>query len=247
MKLQNKLALAITSAILSSTVTATQIDFRHEYKGESETHASRVKLSDSFVPFEDMKDLKVNFGLEMKFASFDSTDFMDDLELTETELDMGLTYKMGNWQIKPGMPIAMTDRKTTYKPQLRVVYNADFGLTTALRYRHEFANYSDPTDGDTSMETGDKVNRPTKSKVTLTGGYKVKSMPNLKLNYEANYVKSWDDVRQYDGKDWEYDAGIIVGYQMGDWRPYAELWSVDVDSATDERQAKFRLGVKYRF
>jgi len=247
MNLHKKITIAVTAAALSSAATAAQIDFRHEYKGESEEQASRVKISNSFKPDESNKDLSVNLGLEMKFASFDKTDFMDDVYLTETELDLGLTYKMGNWQIRPGMPIAMTDRKTTFKPQLRVVYKADFGLTTALRYRHEFANYADPSDGDTSMETGGKINSPKKSKVTLTGGYDVKSLPNLKLNYEANYVKSWDDVRQFDGEDYDYDAGLIVGYQVGNWRPYAEVWNVKVDSSTDDRQARYRLGVKYQF
>jgi len=97
------------------------------------------------------------------------------------------------------------------------------------------------------METGEKVNNPQKSKVTLTGGYKVKALPNLKLSYEANYVKSLDNVKQFDGEDWEYDYGITVGYQLGNWRPYAEIWNSDVSSSTDERQAKYRAGIKYKF
>ncbi|MDN2663487.1 oligogalacturonate-specific porin KdgM family protein [Psychromonas sp. 14N.309.X.WAT.B.A12] len=247
MKLQNKLIFAVATTVLSGAASAATIDFRHEYKADNEQQASRVKLSNNFRPVEDMKDLKVNLGLEMKFASFDKTDTFDDTYLTETELDMGLTYRIGKWQIKPGMPIALTDRKRTFKPQIRIVYKSDFGLQTALRYRHEFANYSDPTDGDTNVETGNKVNRPTKSKVTLTGSYKVESMPDLKLSYEANYVKSWDKVKQFDNKDWEYDAGIIVGYQFGDWRPFAEIWTVDEGSSSSKRQARYRAGIKYSF
>lgn len=246
MKLQNKLIFAVATTLLSSAASAAQIDFRHEWRSHDNKEASRVKLGTGFK-IDSVDNLKANIGIEMKFASFDRTKTLSNTELTETELDLGLTYKMGKWQIKPGMPIALTDRKTTFKPQIRVVYKSDFGLTTALRYRHEFANYSDPTDGDTNVETGLKVNDPTKSKVTLTGSYKFESLPNLKLSYEANYIKSWDKVKQFDNKDWEYDAGIVVGYQFGNWRPFAEIWTIDESSSSSRRQAKYRAGIKYKF
>jgi len=246
MKLQNKLIFAVAATVLSSAASSAQIDFRHEWKADDYKEASRVKLGTGFK-VEDVENLKANIGIEMKFASFDRTKTLEETELTETELDLGLTYTMGKWQIKPGMPIALTDRKRTFKPQIRVVYKADFGLQTALRYRHEFANYSDPTDGDTDLETGYKVNRPTKSKITLTGSYKFDDLPNLKLSYETNYIKSWNNVKQFDNKDWEYDAGIVVGYQLGNWRPFAEIWSVDENSSSSKRQAKYRAGIKYKF
>lgn len=245
MKLRNKIAIALSTAILASAASAAQIDFRHEWRSVTYQEASRVKLG---TGFKINNDWKTNVGIEMKFASYDKTKTFEDVYLTETELDLGATYKINkNWQFKPGMPIAMTDRKITFKPQVRMVYKADMGLTTALRYRHEFANYSDPTDGDTDMETGEKVNNPQKSKVTLTGSYKIKSLPNLKLSYEANYVKSHNNVKQFDGKDSEYDAGLIVGYQLGNWRPYGEIWDIDQSSSTADRQLKYRLGIKYKF
>lgn len=246
MKLQNKLIFAVAATVLSSAASAAQIDFRHEWKANNHEEASRIKLGTGFK-VESVDNLKANVGLEMKFKSFDKTKTLENTYLTETELDLGLTYKIGKWQIKPGMPIAITDRKRTFKPQIRIVYKSDFGLQTALRYRHEFANYSDPTDGDTDVETGLKVNRPTKSKVTLTGSYKIKDLPNLKLSYEANYVKSWNNVRQFNNKDWEYDAGLVVGYQLGAWRPFAEIWTVDESSKTSSRQARYRAGIKYKF
>lgn len=246
MKLQNKILAAMTASLIAGTAMAsTSIDFRHEYKTDDEKQASRIKLGHNYSINDDWKG---NIGIEMKFASEDPTDTFDNLKLTETELDWGYTYKVNkNWQIKPGMPIAMTDRKTTLKPQLRIQHNADMGLTTALRVRYELANYADATDGDTSMETNEKVNKPHKVKTTLTGAYKIQSMPNLKLSYEANYIKSMDDVRQFDGKDWDYDIGLKAGYRVGAWQPFTEVWDVKVDSKTEQRQIKLRLGVKYYF
>ena len=247
MKLQNKLMFAVTATIFTSTAMSNTIDFRHEYKEKSEQHASRIKLSTTFNPYKENKNFRVYTSMEMKIASADKEDFLKNIRLTETELDAGVAYKVGNWLFRPGMPVAITPSKTTFKPQLRVVYKTDFGLTTALRYRHEFANYIEPDEGDTDDVTGEKVNRPQKFKVTLTGGYKMPSLPSLRLNYEANYVKSLDNALQFNGNDWEYDAGLIVGYQVGNWLPYAEVWSVDVDKETSERQVRYRAGLKYRF
>lgn len=243
MKLQNKIALAVSATLISSAAFAVQIDYRHEYKAESETHANRIKLGSGFKINDDWK---TNVGIEMKFASDDAKDAFSNVKLTETELDLGATYKVNkNWELRPGMPVAMTSTRTVFKPQMRVVYKADMGLTTALRYRYEIGNYIDG-EGKTGMD-GVYTERTTQSKATLTGSYKIESMPDLKLNYEANYWKSHNDLRTFDNGDDNYDAGIIVGYQLGDWRPYGEIWDSSVSSSTDQRQIKYRIGVKYKF
>ena len=245
MKLFNKVAIAITASLAAGTVAADPaIDFRHEWKADSKAEASRVKLGHNYSINDDWKG---NVGIEMKFASEDATDTFNNVKLTETELDWGYTYKVNkNWELKPGMPIAMTDRKTTFKPQIRAVYKADMGLTTALRVRYEIANYSDATDGDTNMD-GETINKANKTKLTLTGAYKIQSLPDLKLSYEANYWKSHDDVAQFDNDDDNYDLGIKAGYRIGNWQPYGEIWNTSVSSSSDDRQAKLRAGVKYYF
>jgi oligogalacturonate-specific porin family protein len=250
MKLQNKLIFAVAATLLSGAAAAATIDYRHEWKeddGDPLSESDRIKLGDDFRPFEDIKALKYNLSIELKFESADDTDTLKNPELTETEFEMGATYTYGKWQFKPGMPIALATNKTTIKPQFRIVYKADNGIDTALRYRHEFARFNEEGTGDTDGETGDKVRTPTKSKVTLTGSYKIEADKNIKLSYEANYIKSWDNVILSNNKDWEYDAGLILGYQLGNWRPYAELWTIDVDKTSSERQFKYRAGVKYNF
>lgn len=249
MKLYNKITLAIAASLFTGSVLAsTAIDIRHEWKTYNGDEATRIKLGHNY---KFNKKWKGNTSIEMKFRSNDRSDTYKNNELYETELDNGLTYKLNqNWEFKPGMPIAMTSEKTTYKPQVRVVYKTTdmMGIWTALRYRHEFINYSDSDGkkGDTD-KYGTLHTSSTKSKITSTGGIKIKSLPKLKLSYEANYVKSHDDVYLYNEKDWEYDYGIIAGWQMGSWRPYAEIWDVDTSSKTDERQVRFRVGLNYKF
>ncbi|BHH84469.1 hypothetical protein [Desulforhopalus sp. 52FAK] len=80
----------------------------------------------------------------MKFKGrTDETKAFKDVGLDETELDPGLAYTTGKWKFKPKMSIAVTSSKTTLKPQMRIVYKTDLGLTTALRYRYEIANFID--------------------------------------------------------------------------------------------------------
>jgi len=247
MKLQSKVLLAMTaSTLIAGAVNAATLDFRHEWKVEGDDQASRIKLSHGWKINDDWK---TNVGMEMKFAAEDKEEFADDSFLTETELDLGLTYALNKqWQIKPGMPIAMTPTKVTIKPQLRVSHKSSFGLTSALRYRHEFANHVEGS-GDTNKDTGIKQSETQKSKITYTGAYKIKPMPKLLVSWEANYIKSWDNVKLAANDTWEWDAGITFGYKMGNFRPYAEFWSIDgkQGSSHSNRQLRYRLGLKYNF
>ncbi|MDO6684852.1 MULTISPECIES: oligogalacturonate-specific porin KdgM family protein [unclassified Agarivorans] len=245
------LPIAIAAVFLSGTAFAGQLDIRTEYKHESEDHAGRIKIGDSTKVSDQGK---VYYSVEMKFFSGDKVDgtpggFLENLQRGDSEFDFGYRHKLNKkWYIQPGMPITFGSERITYKPQFRVGYTSDFGLKTALRYRYEIRQYAD------GKENGETWN---KSKITLTGGYKVKSMPNLKLDYEANYWKSheyeWDAEAgkakdaQFNNGDDNWDAGIFIGYQIEKWRPYVEFWNSSVSSKTDQRQLKTRIGVKYKF
>ncbi|WP_338621508.1 oligogalacturonate-specific porin KdgM family protein [Agarivorans sp. OAG1] len=245
------LSIAIGALLIAAPVAAGQLDFRSEYKHETEAHAYRIKIGDS-TKVSDAGQW--NYSVEMKFFSGKKEDgeyggFLENLQRGDSEFDLSYKHKLNKkWYIQPGMPITFGDERVTYKPQFRVGYTSDFGLKTALRYRYEIRQYAD---GKENGETW------TKSKVTLTGGYKVKSMPNLKLDYEANYWKSheyeWDPISgtakdpQFNNGDDNWDAGIFIGYQIEKWRPYVEFWNSSVSSKTDQRQLKTRVGVKYKF
>ncbi|MGY5453334.1 oligogalacturonate-specific porin KdgM family protein [Agarivorans sp. MS3-6] len=243
------LPIAIAAVFLSGTAVAGQLDIRTEYKHETEQHAGRIKIGDS-TKVSDAGSW--NYSVEMKFESGENADgteggFLQNLQRGDSEFDWGYKHKLNKkWYVHPGMPITFGNNRITYKPQFRVGYKSDFGLKTALRYRYEIRKYSE----EASSYGGETWN---KSKITLTGGYKIKSMPNLKLDYEANYWYSHEfDVdtgkdRQFDNGADNWDLGLFVGYQIENWRPYFELWNSSVSSKTNERQLKTRIGVKYKF
>ncbi len=267
MKLHNKLILALSaSTLLAGAVSAaTTLDYRHEYK-EDGSQSDRVKMSTGWTINEKWK---TNVGFEIKFKSADPDDAVDRSYLTGAEVDMGLTYKINdNWVLKPGMPVYIDDDENTFKPQLRLQYQSDFGLTSALRVRYEIHNFvgeSDDNDdglgttspnGPTNM-SGEFLKHEHKLKITYTGAYIVKQLPNLKVSWEANYWESLDDVHQANEENWDYDYGIVIGYQLGNFRPYAEFWNIkdgNSDKTTanptggnDHRQGKYRIGLKYYF
>lgn len=230
-----KIALVVASTLLASTATGATLDYRAEYKHDSDKYAHRIKMGGGTNLTE---ETKLYFGVEQKFASDKDGDVYNQLERGDSEFDWGIRHKLDEkWYIQPGMPITFGDEKTTYKPQLRVGYIADFGLTTALRYRHEFRNY---TDSDTIQ----------RGKMTLTGAYKFsdESLKNLQLSYEANYVKSYDDEIVDNDNDYEWDLGMKIGYKMDNFRPYVEFWSATAGDNTDnDRQLKSRVGITYSF
>ncbi|PMH44635.1 hypothetical protein BCU68_12365 [Vibrio sp. 10N.286.49.B3] len=251
MKAVTKIATLVATTLLAGGAAATSLDYRAEYKHDSKEYTHRIKLGDSTTIND---KTKLSFGIEQKFNSQDKSNYWDEMVRGDSEFDWGVRYALNKkWYLQPGMPITFASDKTTYKPQFRVGFTSSFGLTTALRYRHEFQVYSSEA-GTKTLTDGTKVSVASKTveqgKLTLTGSYKFadKELQKIKLSYEANYNKNYDEVRLYNGdKDWQWDAGIIAGYQIGDFRPYVELWNVQVSSSTDERQLRTRLGLKYYF
>ncbi|GEM77772.1 oligogalacturonate-specific porin KdgM family protein [Vibrio superstes] len=252
MKTMNKVTIALLTTVAAASVNAGSLDYRGEYKHESEEFAHRIKIGSS-VKLSD--PAKLYFSVEQKFNSEDKSDFFNQVERGDSEFDWGVAYTLDkNWYIQPGMPITFGDNKTTYKPQLRIGYKADFGLTTALRYRHEFQTFTDSA-SDTSSADGDTIVRAGKTiqqgKITLTGSYKFsdEAWKNLQLSYEANYNHNYDDVRLANNENWDWDLGLKVGYKIDNFRPYVEFWNIKGKdgSKTDDRQLRTRVGISYSF
>lgn len=235
-------------------------------------HQHRVKVGDSFKLNDKWRH---STSLEVKFHG-DDTYVNDDGELKAAnsrgfyngnwyiygmEVDNTATYKINNnWFLQIGMPIAWDWdepnanngdwklKKVTYKPQFRVGYKFDFGLTTTLRYRHEINDFRNHRMfGDKDSETNERLENAQKSKITHTGSYKFQQLPKFDFSWEANYVKSLNNVLQYDSKDWEWDAGLKFGYKFDFAKPYVEIWTSDISSTSSDREAKYRVGMTYSF
>ncbi|GAM59541.1 hypothetical protein JCM19231_1423 [Vibrio ishigakensis] len=250
----NRIAFAVLATLFAGAASAGSLDYRAEYKHESEEYQHRVKIGGS-TKLSD--PAKLYFSVEQKFNSNDKGDFWYEVERGDSEFDWGVQYKINNnWYVQPGMPITFADEKTTYKPQFRVGYKSDFGLTTALRYRHEFQTYTSSSTKESTLVDGKGTavlagKTVQQGKWTLTGSYKFsdEAWKNLQLSYEANYNQNYDDIRLANNEDWDWDLGIKIGYKFDALRPYVEFWNIKGPdgSTTDDRQLRTRIGLTYSF
>ncbi|WP_036825338.1 oligogalacturonate-specific porin KdgM family protein [Photobacterium sanctipauli] len=216
--------VVIGSVLIAGQVSAASIDLRHEYKGKSGDHATRVKINESIG--------NLYFSGEMKFKGADGK-FMEDLQNNGWEFDWGYRYRINNWTIQPGMPIEGRRDGMTVKPQLRATYAFESveGLTLSGRYRHDFKMYSDDRDTDK------------RHRVTGNIGYKIN---DWQFGLEMNYYKA-EGYDLFDNKDTNYENNISIRYRPGDWSPYVEFGDVSMSSKTDERELRSRIGITYSF
>lgn len=222
----SSLLIALSAIIAAGQVNAASIDFRHEYKGKSEQHSSRVKINESIGNF--------SISGELKFRSPKEAGFFEDLSNNGWELDLGYRFKINdNWSIQPGMPIEGRSDGMTYKPQLRATYAFDSidGFSLSGRYRHDIKMYSD--------------GRDTQNRHRFTGNASYK-MDEWEFGLELNYYKA-EGYELFDNKDTNYENNLTIRYRPGAWSPYIELGDVSMSSETDERELRSRVGISYSF
>lgn len=226
----SRLVALIGSAVIAGQVSAASIDFRHEYKGKSEQHASRVKINES------IGDLY--FSGELKFKGAEGK-FMEDLQNNGWEFDWGYRFRANNWTIQPGMPIEGRSSGMTYKPQIRATYAFEDveGLTLSGRYRHDFKTYSN----------GDDTEK--RHRITGNIGYKI---DHWQFGLEMNYYKA-EGYDLYKDKDTNYENNISIRYRPGAWSPYVEFGDANFNrddvngNNNDTRELRSRVGITYSF
>lgn len=218
------------------SASAATLDFREEYKHEQQDWAGRIKIGGSAGNHF--------FGVELKH-----TGNLSELESGDNEFEYGYKYTFTDHLLaKPGMVITFGDGNTTYKPQIRFEYAFDNGITTKIRYRHEFRNYAaGKTSTGRDGEQHDALNR---TKITGNLTYQWEA---IQLDFEVNYAedlfsKEW---KMGNNDTYEWDYNLKIGYKMSTkWQPYVEFGNIQCTSSTDcdsPRQLRSRVGVTYSF
>ncbi|GLS92699.1 membrane protein [Psychromonas marina] len=226
MKLIKSSVILFATSVISLNAYSASVDFRHEYKGKTDQHSSRVKMGNTF-------DNNFSIGLELKFKGKDGK-FMKDLENNGSELDLGYKWAINNeWALQPGMPIEFGAESATYKPQLRVTYTPEAvkGFSVSGRYRLDIKPGQD-----------DKKFR---NRYTANLGY---SIENWSFGLEMNYYKSHEESYiLFNNKDTNYENNLSASYKVGDWTPFVEFGDVSVAADKDTRELRSRIGIRYSF
>lgn len=240
--------LAFTALTVSASAMAHTwaLDWRHDYRDKLGQNFDRLCVIANF-------DNGMYFTADSSFAHNGSDEKgnrdgkIGDPVTNATEFDVG--YKMPiegtGFSLQPGIVMESTSAVTVYKPYFRVNYNTDFGLWTALRLRYDYGRVDggNPAN-DADTQTG---------RVDAWVGY---NYGNFGINYNFTYMKSLSDWanqantierKMFNNKDYNYEHNVAFGYKMGQWRPYMEIGNIGVDSTSDHRQTRVRVGVTYTF
>lgn len=235
----NKLVYSILKATVASSALictlgaslnahALSIDIRHEYVDVNKAHKDRFMLSDRF-------DNGFGYSVETKAKSGgDSYDkAYSEMESNGSEFAVTYQYKLNpSFAITPGMNAEFGDHKAIYKPSLKVQYNFDNGIYVAARYRYEYTRENQENKSD------EKCHR-------YEGwlGYKTGDWA-----FEANYIWRDSDKIRFNNKETDYEYDFKVGYNINKhWSPFVQVGNVKVDSTSDSRQTRLRVGIKYNY
>ncbi|CAH7393579.1 conserved exported hypothetical protein [Vibrio chagasii] len=224
MKNIGRVSLVAISVLASASVTAASFDVRHEYKHSTEQHATRVKLADRIGDF--------SYGGELKFKG-EEGEFLKDLQNNGWELDLGYRVKLDEqWTMTFGAPIEGRTAGITYKPQVRMTYDLESvdGLSVSARYRYDI------------RQNNDEGNQR-RHRVTGNVNY---ALDEWRFGFEANYYKA-DDYDIFDSGDTNYELNATARRHFGQWAPYVEFGDVNVDSTSDKRELRSRVGLTYSF
>lgn len=245
------LGVGIAAATLFTAAQAATftIDYRHEYKSEYGENRDRICLIGAF-------ENGVGFYVDSSFKSWGSDGPTDpnsgysegqwgNFSTNATEMSLWWGYKVPNtgFTITPGIITESTSITTGYKPYLRLQYNTDFGLWFAIRPRFDYWRY-EGTNSNTPK--ADEKN----GRIDAWIGY---SKGNFGINYNYTYMWAINDNldgserQMFDkGKD-NYEQNLAMNYRFGKWNPYIELGDEKVNSSTDDRQLRVRVGIQYTF
>lgn len=238
MNSRKQVTLAVATTLFAGSISAASLDFRQEYKHDSEDWAGRIKIGGNTGNHY--------YGVEMKHSGN-----LSELQRSDSEFEYGYHFDLDDqWRVSTSMPITFGDKAVTYKPQVRVQYKFDSGITTKLRYRHEFRNYASGTTS-TGLD-GEEHDFLDAGKITGNIEYNWSSWQfGFEANYKEDFFNDTWNLGNRDGK-YEWDYNFKLGYKNGDsnWRPYVEFGNVQCNSTcTDSasRQLRSRVGITYSF
>lgn len=229
------LALAITSIVSVSSMAVT-IDYRHEMQDtKGNSHKDRLLMSHRFAN---------GFGLSLegKWKGADKKDkAFNETVSNGTEVVASYVYKIDNtFSIEPGFSLDSASNSNNYRPYIRGKANIVDDLSVSLRYRpyYKRLNGNVGTAKDTT-ETG----------YNLTTVLSYKFLNDYSVDYEFDYKKANSaGVILADNESYEWTHDLKLTYKWDkNWSPYMALGNVPGSKNTDERQTRYRVGVKYSF
>ncbi|CRY55532.1 MULTISPECIES: oligogalacturonate-specific porin KdgM family protein [Yersinia] len=229
------LSLAVAT-LLSTSAVAVTIDYRHEMQDQSgNTHKDRLLMSHRFAN---------GFGLSLEGkwkGAQDKDKAFNETVSNGTEVVASYVYKIDKtFSIEPGFSLDSNSTSNNYRPYLRGKANIIDDLSVSLRYRPYYKRTS--ANINTSKDTSE-------SGYNLTSVISYKIAKDYQLDYEIDYKKANKAgviLSNNESYDWTHDFKLTYKWDKN-WSPYMAVGNVSGSKATDERQTRYRVGIKYSF
>ncbi|ECU7462183.1 hypothetical protein JYO67_003484, partial [Salmonella enterica subsp. enterica serovar Enteritidis] len=176
----------------------------------------------------------VGFAIEAisKSGGDDTNKAFNDLETQGNEYTISYQFKTGDVAWQPGFVLETGNGYSTYKPYFRATWTLNESWWVGARYRFEYVRRS------SDIRDDDTINR-----MDVWAGYK---WNNFDWTIEGIYKKA-DKYDLYDGGKDNYEYNFRTAYIIDQWSPFVEVGNVSVNSNSDERQTRFRVGIGYTF
>ncbi|WP_333496845.1 oligogalacturonate-specific porin KdgM family protein [Kluyvera sp. CHPC 1.251] len=209
----------------------TTVEYRHEYLDGKKSHGDRYKV------YLDTGQ-HIGFEFDARYGNEDEEAF-NRMYLNGSELNAFYYTNLNkNTVFLAGNSFDFTDDGVVYIPFVRLNYNFDNGFRINGRYKWKIWDYA--MNGDN--------NQPYHSRIQEFDSWVGYKWGDWDFEYEFDIFKEMASNGQplYDNKDWDYAHNVKVTYSINkNWRPFVEVGNVKQNNYSDDRQTRFRVGIKY--
>ncbi|MCY9838151.1 oligogalacturonate-specific porin KdgM family protein [Aeromonas media] len=224
----------IALALTATSAQALTLDYRHEFKADSEKQANRLKLghtteSGLFVGVEG----KMTEGESVRDDGFKTGNGNWSGSGSEWELGQNFTVT-DKLIVAPAVNIDVGDTFVGYRIQLKGIYSITDNWVTTLRWRGGIQKDEDSNNQNKNY-----------NQINWEFGYK-----NENFSIIGDYEYKFTNYDDYKGKhnNWLYNVVITVPVN-NQWVPYGEIGYVpryhSSDDSQDEMEMRYRIGIKY--
>ncbi|CAH0528790.1 oligogalacturonate-specific porin KdgM family protein [Vibrio hippocampi] len=226
MKKFNLITLVVASTLLSTSAFSATLMVRQERLSDpnipQNTNATLIKIGGSSG--------NTFFGAQVSHKG----KTLSTYQLGSGEVQLGYRYDVNDTiRLTPQLQVTSSTSGLMWKPQLGFRYQLGGGLSTELKYKHEF--FVRNNDSDTAE----------KSQYQFNLNYKVKA---LTLGLQYDYFKSLDNVKQYNHHDFKQLLELKAYYRVAKgWTPFVTFSGVPVSNVSEDYQLRTRVGFLYSF
>ncbi len=150
-------------------------------------------------------------------------------------------YKINpTFQIEPGFSLDSSSSSNNYRPYLRGKVNITSDVGATLRYRPYF---------QAQLRQYRHHKRYQRKRLQPDRRHLRKLFNDYQLDYELDYKHATSAgvlIADNENYDWSHDFKLTYKLDKN-WSPYVAVGNVSGSKYTDERQTRYRVGVKYNF